>query len=138
MAAKERNTRGEGQTAEDDMGGAGEGVARALGVAVPPGLSPVERLAGVSIDSRAVGRGQLFVAIRGPRHDGHDFVAAALQAGAEGALVAADRISSYPEEIRGRVFSVPDTLAALQELARAVRRAWGKRIAAVTGSGGKK
>jgi UDP-N-acetylmuramoyl-tripeptide--D-alanyl-D-alanine ligase len=112
-------------------------IARALGVAVPSGLSPVERLAGVSIDSRAVGRGQLFVAIRGPRHDGHDFVAAALQAGAEAALVATDRISSYPEEIRGRVFSVPDTLAALQELARAVRRAWGKRIAAVTGSVGK-
>ena len=112
-------------------------IARALGVAVPPGLSPMERVAGVSIDSRAVGRGQLFVAIRGPRHDGHDFVAAALQAGAEAALVAANRISSYPEEIRGRVFSVPDTLAALQELARAVRRAWGKRIAAVTGSMGK-
>jgi len=112
-------------------------ISRGLGVAVPPGLSPVERVAGVSIDSRAVGRGQLFVAIRGPRHDGHDFVAAALQAGAEAALVATDRISSYPEEIRGRVFSVPDTLAALQELARAVRRAWGKRIAAVTGSVGK-
>jgi UDP-N-acetylmuramoyl-tripeptide--D-alanyl-D-alanine ligase len=112
-------------------------IARALGVAVPSGLSPVERVAGVSIDSRAVGRGQLFVAIRGPRHDGHDFVAAGLQAGAEAAIVAADRISSYTEEIRGRVFAVPDTLAALQELARAVRRAWGKRIAAVTGSVGK-
>jgi len=112
-------------------------ISRALGVAVPPGLSPVERVAGVSIDSRAVGRGQLFVAIRGPRHDGHDFVAAALQAGAGAALVATDRISSYPEEIRSRVFSVPDTLAALQELARAVRRAWGKQIAAVTGSVGK-
>jgi UDP-N-acetylmuramoyl-tripeptide--D-alanyl-D-alanine ligase len=112
-------------------------IARALGVAVPSGLSPVERVAGVSIDSRAVGRGQLFVAIRGPRHDGHDFVAAALQAGAEAALVATNRISSYPEEILGRLFAVGDTLAALQELARAVRRAWGKRIAAVTGSVGK-
>jgi UDP-N-acetylmuramoyl-tripeptide--D-alanyl-D-alanine ligase len=112
-------------------------IARALGVAVPSGLSPVERVAGVSIDSRALGRGQLFVAIRGPRHDGHNFVAAALQAGAEAALVATDRISSYPEEIRSRLFAVGDTLAALQELARAVRRAWGKRIAAVTGSVGK-
>jgi UDP-N-acetylmuramoyl-tripeptide--D-alanyl-D-alanine ligase len=112
-------------------------IARALGVAVPSGLSPVERVAGVTIDSRAVGRGQLFVAIRGPRHDGHNFVAAALQAGAEAALVATDRISSYPEEIRSRLFAVGDTLAALQELARAVRRAWGKRIAAVTGSVGK-
>jgi len=112
-------------------------IARALGVAVPSGLSPVERVAGVTIDSRAVGPGQLFVAIRGPRHDGHNFVAAALQAGAEAALVATDRISSYPEEIRSRLFAVGDTLAALQELARAVRRAWGKRIAAVTGSVGK-
>jgi UDP-N-acetylmuramoyl-tripeptide--D-alanyl-D-alanine ligase len=112
-------------------------IARALGVAVPSGLSPVERVAGVSIDSRALGRGQLFVAIRGPRHDGHNFVAAALQAGAEAALVATDRISSYPDEIRSRLFAVGDTLAALQELARAVRRAWGKRIAAVTGSVGK-
>src|SRR5438105_13278755 len=112
-------------------------IAGALGVAVPPRLAPVARLAGVSIDSRAVGRGQLFVAIRGPRHDGHDFVAAALQAGAEAALVAIDRISTYPNEIRARLFAVGDTLAALQELAKAVRRAWGRRIAAITGSVGK-
>src|SRR5437016_6306721 len=112
-------------------------VAQALGVAVPAGLAPVARLAGVSIDSRAVGRGQLFVAICGPRHNGHDFVAAALQAGAEAAVVASERISSYPAEIRGRLFAVGDTLAALQELAQAVRRAWGRRIAAVTGSVGK-
>jgi UDP-N-acetylmuramoyl-tripeptide--D-alanyl-D-alanine ligase len=112
-------------------------VAQALGVAIPSGLASLARLAGVSIDSRAVGRGQLFIAIRGPRHDGHDFVSAALQAGAEAAVVANDRLSSYPGEIRRRLFAVGDTLAALQELARAVRRAWGRRIAAVTGSLGK-
>jgi UDP-N-acetylmuramoyl-tripeptide--D-alanyl-D-alanine ligase len=112
-------------------------IARALGVAVPPRLAPVARLAGVSIDSRAVGRGQLFVAIRGPRHDGHDFVPAALQAGAEAAVVASDRISTYPNEVRQRLFAVADTLAALQELAKAVRRAWGRRMAAITGSVGK-
>src|SRR5438132_1597107 len=112
-------------------------IAQALGVAVPPGLAPLARLAGVSIDSRAVGPEQLFIAIRGPRHDGHNFVAAALQAGAEAALVARDRISSYDSEIRGRLVAVGDTLAALQELARAVRRAWGQRIGAVTGSVGK-
>ena len=112
-------------------------IARALGVEVPSGLSPLERVAGVSIDSRAVGRGQLFVAIRGPRHDGHDFVAAALRAGAEAAVVANDRLCGYPDEIRSRLFAVGDTLAGLQELARAVRRAWGRRIAAVTGSVGK-
>jgi UDP-N-acetylmuramoyl-tripeptide--D-alanyl-D-alanine ligase len=112
-------------------------VADSLRVAVPPGLSSLARLAGVSIDSRAVGRGQLFIAIRGPRHDGHDFVAAALQAGAEAAVVASERVSAYPAEIRGRLIAVGDTLAALQELAQAVRRAWGRRIAAVTGSVGK-
>ncbi len=112
-------------------------VADSLRVAVPPGLSPLARLAGVSIDSRAVGREQLFIAIRGPRHDGHDFVAAALQAGAEAAVVASERASAYPAEIRGRLIAVSDTLAALQELAQAVRRAWGRRIAAVTGSVGK-
>jgi UDP-N-acetylmuramoyl-tripeptide--D-alanyl-D-alanine ligase len=112
-------------------------VAQALGVAVPSGLSPVARLAGVSIDSRAVGRGQLFVAIRGPRHDGHDFVPAALHAGAEAAVVASDRLAGFDGAIRGRLFAADDTLAALQGLARAVRRAWGRRIAAVTGSVGK-
>ncbi len=81
---------------------------------------------------------QLFVAIRGPRHDGHDFVAAALQAGAEAAVVVERAcLAAYPAEIRGRLIAVSDTLAALQELARAVRRAWGRRIAAVTGSVGK-
>jgi len=114
-----------------------EEVARALGVAVPARLSPVARVAGVSIDSRAVGRGQLFIAIHGPRHDGHDFVRAALETGAAGAVVAGDRISGYAEEIRGRLFGVGDTLAALQQLARAVRRGWGRRIAAITGSVGK-
>src|SRR5215469_11718370 len=112
-------------------------VAQALGVAVPSGLSPVARLAGVSIDSRAVGRGQLFVAIHGPRHDGHDFVAAAFEAGAGAAVVAADRVSSYPTEIVGRLFAVTDTVEALQKLAQAVRRAWGRPIAAITGSVGK-
>ncbi len=95
------------------------------------------RLAGVSIDSRAVGRGQLFIAIRGPRHDGHDFVAAALQVGAEAAIVAVDRLASYPVDIRSRLFAVADTFEALQRLAQAVRRAWGRRIAAITGSVGK-
>jgi UDP-N-acetylmuramoyl-tripeptide--D-alanyl-D-alanine ligase len=112
-------------------------VAGALGVALPRGLDPLARLAGVSIDSRALGGGELFIAIRGPRHDGHDFVRAALDSGAAAAVVARDRLAGYPQEVRVRLFGVPDTLAALQELARAVRRSWGRRIAAVTGSVGK-
>ena len=46
-------------------------------------------------------------------------------------------LADYPVAVRARLIAVPDTLAALQELARAVRRAWGRRIAAVTGSVGK-
>src|SRR5579872_6604090 len=114
-----------------------EQVARALGVPVSRGLDPVARLAGVSIDSRTVGRGQLFVAIRGPHHDGNDFVAAALERGAAAAVVSRDRVQSYPAGVGDKLLGVADTLAALQELARAVRRSWGRRIAAVTGSVGK-
>ena len=114
-----------------------EEVARALGVTPPGGLDPLARLAGVSIDSRTVARGQLFVAIHGPRHDGHDFVVAALESGAMAGLVDAGRPSGYAEAIRSKLFAVPDTLAALQGLAKAVRTRWGRRLAAVTGSAGK-
>jgi UDP-N-acetylmuramoyl-tripeptide--D-alanyl-D-alanine ligase len=100
------------------------------------------RLAGVSIDSRTVGRGELFVAIHGARHDGHDFVAAALERGAAAAVVRAGRLVAYPGWVRDRLLGVDDTLAALHRLARAVRRSWregraGRRLAAVTGSAGK-
>ena len=114
-----------------------EEVARALGIAPPAGLDHVARLAGVSIDSRTVARGELFVAVHGPRHDGHDFVVAALEAGALGAVVAQERTAHYPEAVRGRLLGVADTLAALQALANAVRTRWGKRLVAVTGSAGK-
>jgi UDP-N-acetylmuramoyl-tripeptide--D-alanyl-D-alanine ligase len=112
-------------------------VARALGVAIPTGLDPVARLAGVSIDSRTVGWGELFFAIHGPSHDGHDFVAQSLAAGAGAAVVAQARIGEFAVGLREKLFAVPDTLAALQQLARAIRREWGGRVAAVAGSVGK-
>src|ERR1035441_10554532 len=94
-----------------------EEVARALGVTRPGGLDAVARLAGVSIDSRTVARGELFVAIHGPRHDGHDYVVAALDAGALAAVVAQDRLPGFPEPVRHRLFAAQDTLAGLQGLA---------------------
>ncbi len=112
-------------------------IALALHAPVPTGTDPLARVAGVSIDSRTLVPGQLFVAIRGPHHDGHEFVGAALQAGALAAVVAAESLGNYPDAIRSKLVGVPDTLAALQDLAHAVRRAWGRRIAAVTGSVGK-
>ena len=112
-------------------------VARALGVRPPGGLDALARMAGVSIDSRTVARGDLFVAIHGPRHDGHNFISAALDAGALAGVVAQDRLSGFAEPVRSKLFAVPDTLAALQGLAQAVRTRWGRRLAAVTGSAGK-
>jgi len=112
-------------------------VAGAVGVTLPAGVAPVARLAGVSIDSRTIAPGELFVAIHGPRHDGHDHVEEALERGAPAALVARAQVGRYTEAVRGRCLAVEDTLAALHRLARAVRDRWGRRIAAVTGSVGK-
>ncbi|MGH9746684.1 MAG: UDP-N-acetylmuramoyl-tripeptide--D-alanyl-D-alanine ligase [Candidatus Acidiferrales bacterium] len=125
-------------------------VAEALGVPVPEGLDPMAGLAGVSIDSRTVQPGELFIAIRGPSHDGHGFVAGALSnrgsdggaGGAVAGVVARERVAEYAPEIRGKLFAVDDTLRALQGLARKYCDAWreakpGRRVAAVTGSAGK-
>jgi len=112
-------------------------VAGALGVAAGRGLDPVARLAGVSIDSRTVRAGELFVAIHGPSHDGHDYVAAAMERGALAAVVAEQQIGRYPDAVRDRCILVADTFEALKQLARAVREAWGGKIAGITGSVGK-
>lgn len=101
------------------------------------GLDSMARVAGVSIDSRTLRTGELFVAIHGPRFDGHDYVAAALESGALAAVVAGPLVSRYPGWIQDRCITVPDTLAALHHLARAVRRGWGKKVCAITGSVGK-
>lgn len=101
------------------------------------GLDPLARLAGVSIDSRTIRAGELFVAIHGPTHDGHDHVAAAMESGAVAAVVAEPLISRYPGWIQDRCITVPDTLQALHQLARAIRKEWGKKVCGITGSVGK-
>ncbi len=91
----------------------------------------------VVTDSRADVAGALFVALTGPNFDGHDFVAPVLAAGAAGAVVSA---SWWGRAGRGRVTDVlvvPDTLLALQDLARAHRVRHPVPLAAVTGSNGK-
>ncbi|MGC1618110.1 MAG: UDP-N-acetylmuramoyl-tripeptide--D-alanyl-D-alanine ligase [Candidatus Acidiferrum sp.] len=112
-------------------------VAGAVGATAGAGLDPVARVAGVSIDSRTVRAGELFVAVHGPRHDGHDHVESALARGALAAVVARPQVSRYPDGVRERCIVVGDTFEALKELARAVREAWGGKIAGVTGSVGK-
>jgi UDP-N-acetylmuramoyl-tripeptide--D-alanyl-D-alanine ligase len=90
---------------------------------------------GYSIDSRTLQSGDLFFAIRGERFDGHDFVASALERGACAAVIARDRIAGLSGA--AALLTTDDPLAALQRLAAAVRRHWGKRVVAITGSAGK-
>src|SRR5258708_25950264 len=111
-------------------------VADALGARPGTGLNALARVAGVSIDSRAIRAGELFIAIHGPRHDGHDHVASALEGGAIAAVVAEAQLSRYVVPVGDRCIAVADTFDALKQLARAVREAWGGKIACVTGSFG--
>jgi UDP-N-acetylmuramoyl-tripeptide--D-alanyl-D-alanine ligase len=93
-----------------------------------------------SIDTRSMARGELFVAIRGERFDGHDFVAAALAAGAAGAIVAAGGAVPPGAGQAGPaplLIEVADTTRALQDAAREIRRRSGARVIAITGSAGK-
>src|SRR5580700_4941711 len=106
-------------------------VAGAVGARAGAGLNPVARVAGVSIDSRTIRSGELFIAIHGPRHDGHDHVAAALDSGAIAAVVAEAQLGRYSGSISQRCIPVGDTFEALKNLARAVREAWGGKIAGV-------
>ena len=91
-------------------------------------------VSGISIDSRTVDAGDLFIALQGPNFDGHAFVGEALAKGAVAALVAqtpAGLASDSP------LLTVADTLAALSALGRAARQRSPARIIAVTGSVGK-
>ena len=95
---------------------------------------------GYGIDSRTIGAGELFFAVRGERLDGHDYVEAALANGAVAAVVS-NRWVAPAEMDERRLLRVADcddcVLRGLQQLAHAVRREWGGRVIGVTGSAGK-
>ena len=106
-------------------------------LAMPHGGLPGEAT-GYSIDTRTLIPGDLFFAIRGERFDAHDFVAQALGKGACAAVVSKERARDLlPEGHQHALLLVDDPLKALQTLAAAVRRYWGGRMVAVTGSAGK-
>jgi len=101
-------------------------------------LALVREATGYSIDSRTLQPCELFIAIRGERFDGHNFVASAFEHGAIAAMVARDKLTTLPEEAcKHPLLIVDDPLAALQQLAEAVRKHWSKRLVAITGSAGK-
>ena len=100
---------------------------------------PETRVERWSIDTRTMAAGDLFVAIQGERIDGHTFVAAALAAGAAGAVVTA--APALPEAGTAGpaplLIQVADTTKALQDGAREVRRRSGATVVAIAGSAGK-
>lgn len=104
-------------------------------VKIGSGLEALKRkvLTGISTDSRTIGRGEIFVALTGERFDGHRHIAEALQKGAPAAVAQ----KPVRGETSGRVITVPDTLAALGDLALALRRRLNLRVVALTGSNGK-
>ncbi len=91
----------------------------------------------VTTDSRSLQEGDLFVALKGERFDGHDFVARALQGGAVAAIVAAERARSLAIGAGGSLLAVADPLAALGGLAAFWRRRFVLPVVAVVGSNGK-
>jgi UDP-N-acetylmuramoyl-tripeptide--D-alanyl-D-alanine ligase len=93
-----------------------------------------QSVSGVSIDSRTIAPGEAFFALSDQR-DGHEFVAAALAAGAGAAVVAADRRAQFPSD--APLLVVPDVLAGLRDLAAAARTRTEAKVIGVTGSVGK-
>ncbi len=104
-------------------------IAEAIGSGMPAGDGGT--VAGWSIDSRTVNPGDCFFALRGPNHDGHDHVAGAAEKGAAMAVV--------ERQVDARILQlvVPDSLTALQDLARKTRERWGGIVVGITGSAGK-
>jgi UDP-N-acetylmuramoyl-tripeptide--D-alanyl-D-alanine ligase len=91
-------------------------------------------VAGISIDSRTLGKGDAFFAIQGENRDGHDFVEAALKGGAGIAVVTRAQAAHFAD---APLLAVDDVLEALRDLARAARARSHAKIVAITGSVGK-
>ena len=100
-------------------------------VALPRGTAAISS---ITTDTRKISKGDVFVALKGERFDGHDYLEAAVRDGAAAVVVSrAPKLNSLGVPI----FQVTDTLEALGALGRFWRRAWGKTIVGVAGSNGK-
>jgi len=101
---------------------------------------PAQTFRGVSTDTRTLQPGELFVAIRGERFDGHDFIEQALARGAAGALVERSLPGTHRHTMQDgawAIIEVTDALYALGQLARQHRRRFRIPIIGITGSAGK-
>jgi len=91
-------------------------------------------LTGITTDTRKIGKGNAFLALRGERFDGHDYLRDAVRDGAAALIVSrAPKVDTLGVPI----FEVRDTLVALGALGHYWRRAWGKTVIGVAGSNGK-
>ncbi|MDE1934696.1 UDP-N-acetylmuramoylalanyl-D-glutamyl-2,6-diaminopimelate--D-alanyl-D-alanine ligase [Bradyrhizobium sp.] len=97
--------------------------------------APPQAITGISIDSRTVAPGEAYFAIKGAVHDGHDFVDAALKAGAALAVVEKAQVGKFAAD--APLLVVDEVLAGLVDLARASRARLEGQVIAVTGSVGK-
>jgi UDP-N-acetylmuramoyl-tripeptide--D-alanyl-D-alanine ligase len=113
------------------MGWTWEEVVSATGAVASRSRGPA--FCAVTTDSRNVPAGALFVALRGPRHDGHAFAATAASRGATGVLADRELADVDP----AHVLRVADTLRALGDLAAYTRKREAPRVIAITGSNGK-
>jgi UDP-N-acetylmuramoyl-tripeptide--D-alanyl-D-alanine ligase len=116
-------------------------VAAAMGVELTAG-DPSLEFDGVSIDTRTLAPGNLFVAIRGERFDGTAFAGTAIESGAAAVVVPRGWFGSLAGAARQAVgdravIEVDDTIAALQALGQTIRRESGTKVVAITGSAGK-
>ncbi|MDQ6768642.1 MAG: UDP-N-acetylmuramoyl-tripeptide--D-alanyl-D-alanine ligase [Gemmatimonadota bacterium] len=91
-------------------------------------------VSGITTDTRKIGKGDVFVALKGERFDGHDYLRDAVRDGASALVVSrVPKLNTFGVPL----YEVRDTLVALGELAHYWRRAWGKTIIGVAGSNGK-
>src|ERR1035437_4405472 len=111
-------------------------VASAIGAAAHP---PPLAVAGWTVDTRTQNPGDVYFALRGPNHDGHNFLSAAIEKGSAAVVVGQASWPVYPSEARTPPCElvVPDTQRALQDLGAWARHKWGGTVIGVTGSAGK-
>ncbi len=112
-----------------------EAIARATGASVTGAKDAV--FTSVETDTRTIGRGALFVALRGERFNGEDFLQKAQEAGAAGVLVSDGCAQEKLDGLTACVLRVPDPLKAYQDIARAHRARFSVPVVAITGSNGK-
>lgn len=120
---------------------AGQLVALPIGrQSTAPGLvagNPNDYISGVSIDSRAIKEGDIFICIKGERFDGHDFIPEAIKNGAAAICFCRDKAVILGSKIPRNAIAVRNTITALSELARYHRKRFSIPLIGITGTNGK-